>query len=450
LPNGSIFFAGGDVVGDAVGSNKSGIFDFFSNSWTMLNRMATARWYPSALVTLTNEILVVGGTIDSYQNPAKTPEIYNQITKTWRTLTNATDNADAFYDGAAHFYPWLYNLPNGKVANLGPRPTITLIQTLGAGTVESFAKRDLFDNDNTWSARAQNYGSVARIAVNQVLAMGGGIDPQAIGADESQPHIHDVFDTAPAKTANIIELDKLTQAKPVVGQGDPDFIEETGRPAVARANASLVILPTGDVMLTGGSSMNEGGDRNLQYDSAVRIPELWNRSTGTWSPLETHSTRRIYHSIALLQKDGTVLQGGGSGIGGTCNEPRGARNVIVKGPTACKQLDIYEPGYLFDNNGNYKPRPTLTNLSRDTVNPGASITINSDSTISKVTFVKAGNMTHATNIEQYFLEPTVAIRGGQANITLPNGYYATPRGRYFMYVWDNAGTPSIAQEIVVQ
>jgi hypothetical protein len=315
LPGGDIFFAGGDTNGDAFGSNKAGLYSAITNTWRMVARMNSLRWYPSAIQTFSGDLLVVGGTQQTYQTPATTPEIYNLATNSWRNLTGATDNFDLDYGGTGHFYPWLYNLPNGNVANLGPRPTISIINPAGNGSLTRFAYRDLYDNDNKFSSRNQTYGSVARVSANQVLTVGGGTDPVA-----NIPNLPANWERVDAQgsteTANLVNLQSLAGAAPTAGGQDQDFTTQTGNPIQPRTNAALVITANGDVMYTGGSAANEANNRNVQYDSAVQTPEIWNIDRGTWLPLAQHPSKRIYHMTALLQKDGTIIQAGGAGFNG--------------------------------------------------------------------------------------------------------------------------------------
>ena len=449
LPNGNVFFAGGDVNGDAIGSKKSAIFNVYNNNWSMLSQMTYARWYPSAIQTLLDQVLVVGGTEDSYSNPASTPEIYTPSTDTWKTLPGADDTNDSAYGGSGHFYPWLYNLSNGIVANLGPRPTISLISTENNGGLQNFAPRDLYDADSIFTARMQTYGSVARFSANQVLVAGGGIPGEDHVHDKLETDTPDIFVDRPTETANIINLSELLKTPPGTPVADLAFTQQTANPNVPRSSATFVILPDGKVMLTGGTSLNEGADRNNQYDNAVLTPELWDKDTNSWSNLAPQQTKRIYHSISLLQKDGTIFQAGGSGFDGQCSGDRGQNQVTVKGLNACRQYDIYTPGYLLNSNGGYKERPIISSTTPTNLAPAKSFDVTSDKAISKVTFVLPGSVTHATNIQQYFMDAKVNLNGKTANITLPDTRFAAPKGLYFMFVWDTNGTPSIAQEIQI-
>jgi galactose oxidase len=449
LANGNTFVAGGDINGDAQGSDKAAVYNPLGNTWTQVRNMFSPRWYPSGIQLQDGRVLVVGGTQYDYDTPATSPEIFNFSTGRWTFLSEADDTFDPAYGGAGYFYPWLYQLRSGKVVNLGPRPTISKIGITGSGSIDKYAYRDLYDNDKIFTSRLQTYGNVARISPDEVLFVGGGVSNDNI-TDPSLLTPKEIIKDTPQETANIARLDLIDQNPPVEGINDPQYTTQTGKPTQARSNASTVILPNGKVMLTGGSAIAENANRNGQYDAAVRIPEVWDRTTGQWTQLAAHQTRRIYHNTALLQADGTVFTAGGSGFNGQCTANRGNTNVSVKGTNACRQIEVYEPSYLFNNDGSYRARPLINSLSTNTASAGSTLTVNSNASISKVTLVKSGVMTHGTNLEQYYLEPTQSGTGTTKTIILPSDYYSVPRGRYFVFVWDSNGTPSVAQELVVQ
>jgi galactose oxidase len=449
LTNGTIFFAGGDVTGDAYGSLKSAVYSAANDAWTQTANMMYKRWYPSSVQTNDGRVLTVGGTQTNYQTPAKIPEVFSFVTNSWTQLTGALDNFDQAYGGVAYFYPWLFELRSGKVANLGPKPTITKITTTGAGAIQNYGTRDLYDNDGSIASRLQQYGNVARISPDEVLTVGGGLETTEV-QNSSLLNPNDILSTQPANTATIVRLDQIDSDTGATGT-NPTVTTETGKPVTPRANAASVILPSGNVFLTGGSKMNEGSDRDAQYDQAALVPELWNKATGVWTQVAAHVTKRIYHMTAMLQIDGTVLMAGGSGFNAQCTAARGVNAISVKGGNACKQAEIYEPGYLFDSTGNLKTRPTITSINQTTVAPANTITLTSSSQVQNVTLVKPGIMTHGTNLEQYFVKPTTSgIGTNSVSVTMPADYYSLPKGKYFVFVWDQNGTPSVAKEITVQ
>jgi hypothetical protein len=104
---------------------------------------------------------------------------------------------------------------------------------------------------------------------------------------------------------------------------------------------------------------------------------------------------------------------------------------------------------LFDRNGGYRNRPVVSAAPASPLKAGNTVNVSSNTTISKVTIVRPGSMTHGTNIEQYFMNPQVNTTGNSASVTLPNNNFEAPKGQYLMFVWDANGTPSIGQEVTI-
>jgi hypothetical protein len=90
-------------------------------------------------------------------------------------------------------------------------------------------------------------------------------------------------------------------------------------------NATL--LPDGEilVLVTGGSGV-PNDLTNVAYQA-----ESFNPSTGTWTLGASAAIPRLYHSSALLLRDGSVLTGGG----------------VAPGPVNELNAEIYYPTYLF-------------------------------------------------------------------------------------------------------
>src|SRR5919206_828498 len=106
----------------------------------------------------------------------------------------------------------------------------------------------------------------------------------------------------PTNTAEIIDLN----------QPNPQW-QYTGSMAFPRWNTNATVLPTGDVLVTGGTS---DGDRT-NPGGAVNVAELWNSGTGQWTQLASSAALlRGYHSTSVLLPDGRVLHSGGGGRGG--------------------------------------------------------------------------------------------------------------------------------------
>src|SRR5688500_16927409 len=101
----------------------------------------------------------------------------------------------------------------------------------------------------------------------------------------------------------------------------------TGSMAFPRRNLNATLLPTGEGLVTGGSSHASYND----VTQAVHAAEIWNPATGLWRTVASNAVSRTYHSTSLLLPDGRVLHTG-SGEGADMPEERNA--------------ELYSPSYL--------------------------------------------------------------------------------------------------------
>src|ERR687887_354371 len=62
LADGRLFVAGGHIDNN-VGLPNASIYDPFANAWTRLPNMNAGRWYPTATLLASGDVLVTSGTI---------------------------------------------------------------------------------------------------------------------------------------------------------------------------------------------------------------------------------------------------------------------------------------------------------------------------------------------------------------------------------------------------
>src|SRR5438477_2783123 len=132
---------------------------------------------------------------------------------------------------------------------------------------------------------------------------------------------------------------------------------------------------------------------------------------------------RSYHSIALLLPDGRVLSAGGD-FGGASAE-------------------IYSPPYLFNGS-----RPTLSSAP-SSVGYGNVFFVGTPNatTISKVTMIPLGSVTHGFNMSQRFCRLSFSLATGGLNVTAPSNANNAPPGYYMLFILNGSGVPSIAKII---
>jgi hypothetical protein len=135
-----------------------------------------------------------------------------------------------------------------------------------------------------------------------------------------------------ATTTNTAEVIDLNQSAPTWRFTSPM--------AFARRHHNLTVLPTGEVLATGGV----GGTTFDDVTKGVHAAELWNPETEQWTTLASNGITRGYHSTSLLLPDSRVLHAGSGQGAGAPDErnaelfsppylSRGARPVISSAPS---------------------------------------------------------------------------------------------------------------------
>ncbi|MCA9839222.1 MAG: DUF1929 domain-containing protein [Trueperaceae bacterium] len=200
-------------------------------------------------------------------------------------------------------------------------------------------------------------------------------------------------------------------------------------PSQIRAWSNLTLLADGDVFLSGGSL-----DPNTLNGVAYHT-EIWQPETSTWTQDASAKLARLYHSTAILLPDATVLTAGGG----------------APGPLTNLNAEIFYPGYLFkqDGSGMLAERPEIRSVEPLSYAQSFKLSLVGSPTISKVSLIKTGSVTHSFNMEQRFIELAFSQTGNELNIVAPeNSNVATP-GFYMLFVFDQQGVPSKAKIVAL-
>ena len=392
LADGRVLVAGGNKDSALNGIVQTHIFDWRTETWSRGPDMASGRWYPSVAALGNDEAVIVGG------GPT-VPEVY-QTDGSLRRLTNASGYGD-------RSYPFLVPRPDGKVELVGPHNSMNTIDTSGLGAITAVRNRDGLD---------RSYGSFATYDIGKVLVVGGGNL-----TEDGQSNV-------PTKTAVVVDVGNGTTVSP------------TSSMSVGRRQHNLTVLADGSVLATGGQSRSVDGLVDLDYP--VFAAERWDPATGGWTVLASASRVREYHSSAALLPDGRVLTGGG-GICGTCQ---------TKGYLE-KNIEYFEPPYLFRNDGSGQPatRPVIDSAPA-TAGYGQSIAISTGqaSSIAKVGLVRLGAPTHSEDQGQRYVPLSFSVSGTTITATSPATSNIAPAGYYMLFITDAAGVPSVAAIIKLE
>ena len=177
----------------------------------------------------------------------------------------------------------------------------------------------------------------------------------------------------------------------------------------ARIQLNATILPSGRILVTGGSLIDEdAGTASLNADlydpNAVRYPS---RSASA------NSFPRLYHSNALLLPDARVLLAGG-------NPQRGNYEA---------RMEVYSPAYLFNADNTPAQRPTITDVPAGAIGYGSSFQVQTPdaASIGSVVLIRPGTPTHAFDMDQRMVRLSFKPGTGTLDVVAPpNGNIAPP------------------------
>lgn len=118
LPDGRLLITGGDDLSKLeepysyeAGIAAVNIYDYRTKTWTKGKDMKEKRWYPTNLVLPDGDVLVMGGNRENNGDLSDLPEVFDPESGKWRALSGAVQKTE--------FYPWLFNLSDGRVINVG-------------------------------------------------------------------------------------------------------------------------------------------------------------------------------------------------------------------------------------------------------------------------------------------------------------------------------------------
>ncbi|KAK2046577.1 kelch domain-containing protein [Colletotrichum somersetense] len=410
LQDGRIMIQGGSDA-DTVS-----IYDPATNEFTSGPNMVIARGYQSSCTLSDGKVFTIGGAW-SGKRMAKNGEVYDPVANAWTYLPGAdvqpmlTNDHEGVWREDNH--GWLFGWKNGSIFQAGPSKDQHWYGIEGNGTVTKAATRDVDDAMcGVWAM----YDAVA----GKIFSAGG------------SPDYTDSNATQRAHITTIGEPNTPVTVQRVADMGFP------------RGFANAVVLPDGQVLVTGGQP------RSLVFTNTdgILVAELFNPETGEWKQMAPMAVPRNYHSVSILLPDATVFTGGG----GMCYVTK------VFGSTAgCDQTvdhpdgEIFEPPYLFNADGSPAARPVISAIGADPVKAGATLTFTVEGVMGQGTaaLVRTGSATHSVNTDQRRIPLNVTVSGNTYSATLPDDYGILIPGYYYLFVLTPQGTPSVAKTVHV-
>ncbi|WP_416402949.1 galactose oxidase-like domain-containing protein [Arthrobacter sp. LFS091] len=378
LPDGRILVVGGTATSGGLGIRDVTAFDPTTETWQSLAPMNHPRWYPTATTLADGRVLVTSGANTNSTDIVTIPEVYSPTTNSWTDLPGANRNIP--------YYPFIYQLPDGRILQAGASEQATSSLALNISTQQW----------TTVDARVLDAASIANYAPGKFIKAGSAADGGFTGQSSNTAYTLDMNAQSPAWQA-------------------------TASMAFPRSFVNLTNLPDGTVLATGGGTDKSGQD----ISKAVMPAEIWQPTAGTWSTVAPMSVPRLYHSVAVLLPDGRVFVSGSGGDTGVADQ---------------KSYQIYSPPYLFKG-----PRPSISSVPGSAqYSSTAFIGTPDGARIQSVSLIKTGSVTHAFDQNAVAMNLGFSQAAGGLNVQMPaNGNYAPP-GYYLLSIVDGNGVPSTA------
>jgi hypothetical protein len=369
LADGRVLLAGGHIT-DNHGLPDITLFSATTNSFTSSAPMQRGRWYPTTTVMGNGEVVILAGR-DEDGEEVTIPEVWSDGTV--RQLTGAEQRFP--------YYPRAFVAPDGRLFIAGPTINTRYLTVSGNGS---------WANGPDRLEGSREYGSAVMYDDGKILTAGGG---------------------RTTRTAEVIDLNQA-------GQG----WVWTGSMANARRHLNLTVLPTGEVLATGGV----GGTTFNDVSAGVHAAEIWNPATGQWRTLASSAITRGYHATSLLLPDGRVLHAG-SGEGAGAPDQRNG--------------ELFTPPYLLRG-----ARPEITDAPAD-VSYGAQFRVETPQaeSIDQVSFIRLGAATHAFDENQRFQRLTFTADATGLTVTAPSSSNRAPPGHYMVFILNGQAVPSVAR-----
>ena len=394
LPDGSILVSGGN------NSDKSTLYNALSDQWSAAGVLNIPRGYHASTVLPSGEVFTLGGSWSGGQGN-KHGEVWSAGTG-WRRLSGVPVDlalAPDYYGGPfrSDNHMWLLSAPNGKVLHAGPSPYMNWIDTRGSGTITPAGLR----GDDDYS---QN-GNVAMYDIGKILKVGGAPAYDYTGSSSS---------------AYVIDINAGVSVRKIAPM------------AYSRMFSTSVVLPNGEVMVTGGQTIG----KSYSDDFSVLSPELWNPVTEQFTTLPPMAVGRNYHSVSLLLPDGRVMSGGSGLCGDGC-------------PANHTNVQIYSPHYLFNDDGSPAVRPVILNAPTQAVH-GTTINVRTDTPVGSFALMRLASTTHTVNNDQRRVPLQFTLRPDASyDLAIPGNPGVVLPGYYMLFALDDRGVPSVSKTIQI-
>lgn len=350
LPTGEVLLAGGNVTGAGSGGGLTSIFSFDPRSadpdilpygWTHRDQdeLEIDRWYPTLTPLPDGKILISGGE-SRVPGGRNTFEIYDPVAEVVEILPLT------FEWGDMPLYPFMFVLPNGDILYAGgeeaapaaydgriiiPGPTaadwvwadVVIDSTTNGGSAVMYEPGKLMKSGGILTYQE----AVSVTEILDLSCVGSGGYPQNMAWIPTEPmnerrHFHTL---TLLPTGQVLATGGNTRANGVPG-------EDSGNPCEFEGQVikEIPCLADSDCPTQACTEATNTCDPLNNACFATRSAEVWEPECHTWRLLEEQRRPRMYHSTAALLPDGRVMSTGG-----------GHRSAVAEQP----YTEYFEPEY---------------------------------------------------------------------------------------------------------
>ncbi|KAI9819277.1 MAG: hypothetical protein M1827_007434 [Pycnora praestabilis] len=388
------------------------------------NKLASDRWYASAQTMPDGTIFVASGSLNGLD-----PTVLANNNPTYEILNNqgVSDGVNVPMailekNQPYYMYPFMHLLSDGTLFVFVAKSAENFNVDTNT-TVRSFPDLpgDYRTYPNTGGSVLLPLSSANNWAPDVVVCGGGAYQDITSPTDPSCGRIQ------PLAANAAWEMDSMPQGRGMV-EG--------------------ILLPDGTVIFINGANLGAEGFglaadptyTALIYDPTKPLGQRF--TTGATSPIA-----RLYHSVALLLLDGTLMIAGSNPVQMPILTPDAGDPYVTE-----FRVEIYTPPYLSGDNAN--KRPTNVELSSTNLTPNGqtftvSFNVPAGAQGAQVSLYHGGFVTHAVHMSHRmaFLD-TAGWQAGSTSqtltVTMPPNNNVAPPGPYVVYVVVD-GVPAIGQ-----
>ncbi|KAH0257827.1 DUF1929-domain-containing protein, partial [Aureobasidium melanogenum] len=442
LANGQFISLGGngplDFIDPTVGDGFDGIRYLTRSSsdasldgqdWSEPgNKLSTKRWYPSVQTLPDGRLFVASGSLNGLDPtvPANNNPTYEILDKNGKSSGVSIPMEILVKNQPYYMYPFMHQLKDGSLFVFVSKSS-ELFNVDTNTTLRTFADLpgDYRTYPNTGGSVLLPLSSANDWNPDIVICGGGAYQDITSPTDPSCGRIQ------PLSTNAKWEMDSMPQ-----GRG---MVEGT-------------LLPDGTVVFV------NGGNEGAQGFGLARDPTLEALIYDPTKPLGQRFTTgasstipRLYHSVALLLLDGTLMVAGSNPVEQPILQPTTQNPYVTE-----FRVEIYTPPYLVGNNANKRPtNMTLssTSLQANSQTFTVEFTVPAGAQNVKVSLYHGGFVTHSVHMSHrmLFLD-TEGWKDGATQqtltVTMPPNSNVAPPGPYVVYVVVD-GIPSVGQFVQV-